>query len=476
MPLFKQKTKEEKIILKERERVHKDMIHKADILRKEDKIAPEGAFVSLKHINKIYPNHVQAVYDFNLDIMPNEFIVFVGPSGCGKSTTLRMIAGLEEITYGDLYINGEYSNDLEPKDRNIAMVFQNYALYPHLNVYGNLAFGLRMRHASKDEIDKRVKEAARILDLTDYLDRKPSALSGGQCQRVALGRAIVRNSNLYLMDEPLSNLDAKLRVQMRSEIVRLHNELKATTIYVTHDQTEAMTMANRIVVMKDGHIQQIGTPREIYNNPANIFVATFIGSPAMNIFEVKYDNGTLSIGESYSIELNEEYVKKHDAHYEAEVDRLNKEISRLEEEIKGCEEFLEKKANKEKVDKNSKYADNNYMNYVKMELEKIKPLLEKYQEIVKTKSHMVRMGIRPEDVIRPEDATKKVRLSNKFKTKVELSELLGREYYVHFVLDKFRLISKISDNDLISVGDEIELGFNLNNLHIFDIDTTNLIF
>ena len=476
MPLFKQKTKEEKIILKERERVHKDMIRKADILRKEDKIAPEGAFVSLKHINKIYPNHVQAVYDFNLDIMPNEFIVFVGPSGCGKSTTLRMIAGLEEITYGDLYINGEYSNDLEPKDRNIAMVFQNYALYPHLNVYGNLAFGLRMRHASKDEIDKRVKEAARILDLTDYLDRKPSALSGGQCQRVALGRAIVRNSNLYLMDEPLSNLDAKLRVQMRSEIVRLHNELKATTIYVTHDQTEAMTMANRIVVMKDGYIQQIGTPREIYNNPANIFVATFIGSPAMNIFEVKYDNGTLSIGESYSIELEEEYVKKHDAYYEAEVDRLNKEISRLEEEINGCEEFLEKKANKEKVDKNSKYADNNYMNYVKMELEKIKPLLEKYQKIVKTKSHMVRMGIRPEDVIRPEDATKKVRLSNKFKTKVELSELLGREYYVHFVLDKFRLISKISDNDLISVGDEIELGFNLNNLHIFDIDTTNLIF
>ena len=231
MPLFKQKTKEEKIILKERERVHKDMIRKADILRKEDKIAPEGAFVSLKHINKIYPNHVQAVYDFNLDIMPNEFIVFVGPSGCGKSTTLRMIAGLEEITYGDLYIDGEYSNDLEPKDRNIAMVFQNYALYPHLNVYGNLAFGLRMRHASKDEIDKRVKEAARILDLTDYLDRKPSALSGGQCQRVALGRAIVRNSNLYLMDEPLSNLDAKLRVQMRSEIVRLHNELTENNIH-----------------------------------------------------------------------------------------------------------------------------------------------------------------------------------------------------------------------------------------------------
>ena len=476
MPLFKRKTKEEKIVLKERERVHKDMIRRADVLRKEEKIAPEGAFVSLRHINKIYPNHVQAVYDFNLDIMPNEFIVFVGPSGCGKSTTLRMIAGLEEITYGDLYINGEYSNDLEPKDRNIAMVFQNYALYPHLNVYDNLAFGLRMRHTPKAEIEKRVKEAARILDLTDYLDRKPSALSGGQCQRVALGRAIVRNSNLYLMDEPLSNLDAKLRVQMRSEIVRLHNELKTTTIYVTHDQTEAMTMANRIVVMKDGYIQQIGTPREIYNNPANIFVATFIGSPAMNIFEAQYDNGTLSIGDSYSIKLKEEYVKKHDAYYEAEVKRLTEEIEHLEKEIKGCEEFLEKKAHKEKVDKNSPYADSNYMSFMKMELEKVKPLLEKYQEIVKSKSHLLKMGIRPEDVIRPEDATKKVNLSNKFKTKVELSELLGREYYVHFVLDKFRLISKVSDNDLISIGDEIELGFNLNNLHIFDIDTTNLIF
>ena len=452
------------------------MIRRADVLRREEKVAPEGAFVSLRHINKIYPNHVQAVYDFNLDIMPNEFIVFVGPSGCGKSTTLRMIAGLEEITYGDLYINGEYSNDLEPKDRNIAMVFQNYALYPHLNVYDNLAFGLRMRHTPKAEIEKRVKEAARILDLTDYLDRKPSALSGGQCQRVALGRAIVRNSNLYLMDEPLSNLDAKLRVQMRSEIVRLHNELKTTTIYVTHDQTEAMTMANRIVVMKDGYIQQIGTPREIYNNPANIFVATFIGSPAMNIFEAQYDNGTLSIGDSYSIKLKEEYVKKHDAYYEAEVKRLTEEIEHLEKEIKGCEEFLEKKAHKEKVDKNSPYADSNYMSFMKMELEKATPLLEKYQEIVRTKSHVLKMGVRPEDVIRPEDATKKVNLSNKFKTKVELSELLGREYYVHFVLDKFRLISKVSDNDLISIGDEIELCFNLNNLHIFDIDTTNLIF
>ena len=476
MALFKKKTKEEKIVLKERERVHKEMLKKADVLRKEDKIAPEGAFVSLQHINKIYPNHVQAVYDFNLDIMPNEFIVFVGPSGCGKSTTLRMIAGLEEITYGDLYIDGEYSNDLEPKDRNIAMVFQNYALYPHLNVYDNLAFGLRMRHTPREEIKERVMEAARILDLTDYLERKPSALSGGQCQRVALGRAIVRNSNLFLMDEPLSNLDAKLRVQMRAEIVRLHNELKTTTIYVTHDQTEAMTMASRIVVMKDGYIQQIGTPREIYNKPANIFVATFIGSPAMNIFEADYDNGTLSIGDAYSLKLKEEQIKQHDQYYESEIVRLKEEISHLESEIKNCEEYLEKKNNKEKVDKNSLYADANYMEFAKMELEKIKPLLPKYEEVLKTKKHTIKIGIRPEDVIRSEDATKKVEMSKQFKTKVELPELLGKEYYVHFLLDNRRLISKVSDNDLISIGDEIELGFNMANLHLFDIDTTNLVF
>ena len=244
----------------------------------------------MEHINKIYDNHVQAVYDFNLDIKPREFIVFVGPSGCGKSTTLRMIAGLENITYGNLFINGIYSNDLEPKDRDIAMVFQSYALYPHMSVYENMAFGLKIRRMPKYEIDKRVHEAARILQIEEYLDRKPKALSGGQRQRVALGRAIVRNAKVFLMDEPLSNLDAKLRVQMRSEIVKLHQALGATTIYVTHDQTEAMTMASRIVVMKLGRIQQVGTPIEIYNHPANLFVAGFIGSPAMNFLKVKYDS------------------------------------------------------------------------------------------------------------------------------------------------------------------------------------------
>ena len=246
------------------------------------------ATLKFKDINKIYDNKVQAVFDFNLDVNDHEFIVFVGPSGCGKTTTLRMVAGLEEITSGELYINNRLVNDIAPKDRDIAMVFQSYALYPHMTVYDNMAFGLKLRKIPKEEIERRVNEAAAILGLEPYLNRRPKALSGGQRQRVALGRAIVRNPKVFLMDEPLSNLDAKLRVQMRSEIIKIHERVGATTIYDTHDQTEAMTMATRIVVMKDGYIQQIGTPKEVYNNPANIFVGGFIGSPAMNFLKGKY--------------------------------------------------------------------------------------------------------------------------------------------------------------------------------------------
>ena len=253
------------------------------------------ATLQLKGINKIYDNNVQAVFDFNLDIKDKEFIVLVGPSGCGKSTTLRMIAGLEEISSGELFINDKFSNLTAPKDRDIAMVFQSYALYPHMTVYENMAFGLRLKKLPKHEIDERVKEAARILEIENFLDRKPKALSGGQRQRVALGRAIVRNAQVFLMDEPLSNLDAKLRVQMRSEIIKLHERLNATTIYVTHDQTEAMTMATRIVVMKDGYIQQIGTPKEIYNHPNNMFVANFIGAPAMNFISGQYIKGRFEV-------------------------------------------------------------------------------------------------------------------------------------------------------------------------------------
>ena len=254
------------------------------------------AELALEHIYKIYDNKVTAVEDFNLHIDDKEFIVFVGPSGCGKSTTLRMIAGLEDISKGDFYIDGKRVNDVAPKDRDIAMVFQNYALYPHMTVYDNMAFGLKLRKFPKDEIDRRVKEAAKILGLETYLTRKPKALSGGQRQRVALGRAIVRDAKVFLMDEPLSNLDAKLRVAMRAEIAKLHRRLQTTTIYVTHDQTEAMTMATRLVVMKDGIIQQIGAPKEVYEKPENIFVGGFIGSPAMNFFKGKLADNKFAIG------------------------------------------------------------------------------------------------------------------------------------------------------------------------------------
>lgn len=248
--------------------------------------------VDLDHVYKKYDgNDKYSVTDFNLHIKDDEFIVFVGPSGCGKSTTLRMIAGLEDISKGTLKIGGKVMNDVAPKNRDIAMVFQNYALYPHMSVYDNMAFGLKLRKYSKEDIDKRVQRAAKILGLTDYLKRKPSALSGGQRQRVALGRAIVRDAKVFLMDEPLSNLDAKLRVQMRAEISKLHKRLKTTTIYVTHDQTEAMTMATRLVVMKDGIIQQVGAPKEVYDNPNNVFVGGFIGSPSMNFFSGKLDEG-----------------------------------------------------------------------------------------------------------------------------------------------------------------------------------------
>ncbi|MBQ9550186.1 MAG: sn-glycerol-3-phosphate ABC transporter ATP-binding protein UgpC [Lachnospiraceae bacterium] len=271
------------------------------------------ASLSLRHIYKKYPNGFEAVKDFNLEIGDKEFIIFVGPSGCGKSTTLRMVAGLEEITSGELYIGDKMVNDVEPKDRDIAMVFQNYALYPHMTVYDNMAFGLKLRKVPKDEIDQKVRKAAEILDLGKLLDRKPKALSGGQRQRVAMGRAIVRNPKVFLMDEPLSNLDAKLRVQMRIEIAKLHQTLGTTIIYVTHDQTEAMTLGDRIVVMKDGVVQQVDTPQNLYEKPDNLFVAGFMGSPQMNFLDavVKAEGEKASLEiEGHSIPLPPAKAKK----------------------------------------------------------------------------------------------------------------------------------------------------------------------
>ena len=271
------------------------------------------ASLTLKNIYKVYAGGVTAVSDFNLDIEDKEFIVLVGPSGCGKSTTLRMVAGLEEITDGELYIGDKLVNDVAPKDRDIAMVFQNYALYPHMTVYDNMAFGLKLRKTPKQEIDRRVKEAAKILDIEHLLTRKPKALSGGQRQRVALGRAIVREPKVFLMDEPLSNLDAKLRVAMRAEITKLHQKLQTTFIYVTHDQTEAMTMGSRIVVMRDGFVQQVDTPQNLYDYPINLFVAGFIGTPQMNFVDAQLEkraDGVYALFGENVVKIPEGKIKK----------------------------------------------------------------------------------------------------------------------------------------------------------------------
>ena len=302
------------------------------------------ASISLQHIYKIYPGDVTAVKDFNLEIADKEFIILVGPSGCGKSTTLRMIAGLEEISKGELYIGDRLVNDVPPKDRDIAMVFQNYALYPHMTVYKNMAFGLELRKTPKDEIDKRVREAAKVLDIDHLLDRKPKALSGGQRQRVALGRAMVRNPAVFLLDEPLSNLDAKLRTSMRTEIIKLHQKLATTFIYVTHDQTEAMTMGDRIVVMKDGIVQQVDTPQNLYDFPCNMFVAGFIGSPQMNLLDATLHKD----GDAYYLDLSGDKVilpkeKTADGSLDAYVGKPVKAGVRPED-IKDDAEFVEKHA------------------------------------------------------------------------------------------------------------------------------------
>jgi multiple sugar transport system ATP-binding protein len=276
------------------------------------------AEVALRNVVKRFDD-VEAVRSINLDIPDNEFVVLVGPSGCGKSTTLRMIAGLEEVTSGDIYIGGEVVNDLPPKDRDIAMVFQNYALYPHMTSFENMAFGLKLRKFPKDEIRRRVDHAARILDITELLDRRPKALSGGQRQRVAMGRAIVRNPKVFLFDEPLSNLDAKLRVQMRTEIKRVHQKVKTTTVYVTHDQVEAMTLADRVVVMNNGRIEQIGTPQELYHNPVTRFVAGFIGSPAMNFLRCRLEANETGLRARLSDKIALPLSATHAARYQSSV-------------------------------------------------------------------------------------------------------------------------------------------------------------
>lgn len=429
--------KEKKEKNKEREKYHKEVLSEERRRQAETK-ETSSSYISLKHINKIYDNHIQAVYDFNLDIDKNEFIVFVGPSGCGKSTTLRMIAGLEDITSGDLYIDGVYSNDLTPKERDISMVFQSYALFPNMTVYENIAFGLKINHTDKKELDERVRKAAEILQLSDYLDRKPANLSGGQMQRVALGRAIVKNSKLFLMDEPLSNLDAKLRVSMRSEIVDLHNKINATTIYVTHDQTEAMTMADRIVVMNKGYIQQIGTPKEIYNHPKNRFVATFVGSPAMNLLPVRYSDKKLILDNGYEISIEKDYQSLLEQFYKNEIEQDEKWI-------------LEN-------------SDTQNQILVKPLIEEKQKVIVRLKEALEKKDNALILGIRPEGI-----KAYKEKRNDLLERKVKVSELLGSEYYLHFRLDDTtKLVAKASADESYSINEVVYLEFMKDKICIFD--------
>ena len=325
-------TQEEKQRLKNEERSreihHKEVMKLEKESHKHIKNAPSDEILILQNVNKIYPNHAQAVYDFNLRVKENEFIVLVGPSGCGKSTTLKMIAGLEDITSGDLFISGKYSNFTLSKNRDLAMVFQSYALYPTMTVYKNIAFPLIIRGEKRDVIRQKVLEIAKILELDEsLLSRRPSMLSGGQRQRVALARAMVKGSKLLLMDEPLSNLDAKLRATVRSEIVDLHKKINATTIYVTHDQVEAMTMSDRLVVMNKGYVEQIGSPQEIYDHPQTLFVATFIGSPSMNILKSHYEGDTITLENGFSFALNKKQKEKIEEHYQNVIKELREDIA-----------------------------------------------------------------------------------------------------------------------------------------------------
>ncbi len=433
--------------------------------------------VKFVNINKIYDNNVQAVFDFNLDVKDKEFIVLVGPSGCGKSTTLRMLAGLEEITSGEILIDGVVVNDVLPKNRDIAMVFQNYALYPHMTVYDNMAFALKMKNLQKEEIDKRVREAAKILALEEYLKRKPKALSGGQRQRVALGRAIVRTPKVFLMDEPLSNLDAKLRVQMRSEITKIHKKVNATTIYVTHDQTEAMTMADRIVIMKDGYVQQIGSPKEVYNYPNNVFVGGFIGSPAMNFINcVFHENKLDAEGDNkqlINIKIDENQKKLLKKYADIKVSEIKAMLSKIDkvfaddnvENEAGAKSFIELKKAEKKVSKDDQKKIEH--------LEKLLSLKEKYTQELKEfendEIHLI-LGIRPEDISLEKDKAKDI-----IEAKVELSELLGHELIVYTNVAGQKIIVKESANHEVEDGEEIFLKFDQSKMHFFDKDTTKRI-
>ena len=437
--------------------------------------------VRFTKVNKIYDNNVQAVFDFDLDVQDKEFVVLVGPSGCGKSTTLRMLAGLEDITSGEIAIDGQVINDVLPKNRDIAMVFQNYALYPHMTVYDNMAFALKMKHLSKEEIDTRVKEAAKILALEQYLKRTPQALSGGQRQRVALGRAIVRTPKVFLMDEPLSNLDAKLRVQMRSEITRIHKKANATTIYVTHDQTEAMTMADRIVIMKDGYIQQIGSPKEVYDHPSNMFVGGFIGSPAMNFLNCRYEEGKAKIigmgKEDEPFVLNKSQEELLQQYRKVKLEDLSEMIGKIgtmEENLKtALEEGSIAVSSPDGQEGKSKKLSKGDRADIQARIEKLGAMKTHYEEEVKefeNNAFDFVLGIRPEDLLleSAEDA-------QKFSIHIELSELLGHELILYTDIAGQRINIKTLAKNETKADDKIEVSFDPEKVHFFDVDTQKAI-
>ncbi len=440
------------------------------------------SFVSLQNVNKVYPNGVHAVYDFNLEVNKHDFVALVGPSGCGKSTTLRMIAGLENISSGALYIDKAYSNYLQSKDRNIAMVFQSYALYPQMSVYDNIAFGLKIRKLPKAEIEERVFKAADILDLGEYLDRKPKELSGGQMQRVALGRAIVRQADLFLMDEPLSNLDAKLRVQMRSEIIRIHKEVGATTIYVTHDQTEAMTMANIIVVMNKGFIQQVGKAIDVYNSPNNLFVATFIGSPAMNIIEGDYSNGKITLDNGLVIDLPSDFEEKYKNFTQARIQEIQAQIDDFDNltdetiaRMRAAQIY--KKEEKKPMQKprrdlfawlkKKKKADETGQDKRAELLEEMKKVLSFYTS--EEQHRKVKVGIRPEHVYIASAFGGQTK-SQEITAQATLAELLGSENILHFNL--FGTDFQVKTPQItITAETETKLVFDTSKIHVFDIES-----
>lgn len=414
--------------------------------------------VVLDHVSKVYSNGLEAVHDFSLEIKKGDFVVLVGPSGCGKSTTLRMLAGLEDITAGSLYISGKKANKAEPRERGVSMVFQSYALYPHMSVKENMTFGLDK--LDKKEIERRIHYASSILGLDEYLDRKPSALSGGQCQRVALGRAIVRESPIFLLDEPLSNLDAKLRVQMRSEIIKLHEQLKNTIVYVTHDQIEAMTMASKLVIMNKGVIQQIGTPKEIYENPANSFVAAFIGSPAMNIIKANLHGDSFSLEDGQEIKLHSKVDIK--GFYAKEKETVQKEKEYSESKVKEYENVPKRK------------RDESVSALLQVNKKKIDDLtneLNRISEEEKKNDMDVLLGLRPEDI-----SLKEIK-GFSFHAQLETKELLGADYQLRFVVGSSSFIVNASLNDAtpLEINKTYSLYLSYDSLSIFDYVSGNRI-